>query len=304
MTNVASLSSTNGQGSVRPAAKGVSAGEHDLTQQQMYHNRALWHAANPGEECDKYHLTNPDCLQYLGPARDQLIKEALKLAFDGSDKATKAYVEAHKERAWMVEAAVKAKHQIEEQSEEEVKAYCDKHPRQKVFLNAAKHVFKPKPSQLPERKKVDDATAPAVNSTRQPIEDEVPRRSSPSSFSSATSEASTDSASSISDTLVSAAGSLAVTFYDIAGQLLGNCQIPLNVPAFATLNVMSKARRFDPRDLINSIETLAKNMQEAATITPTVQGKSSLIRTSTLSVPVSETGGCLSQADVGDSSYV
>lgn len=75
-----------------------------------------------------------------------------------------------------------------------------------------------------------------------------------------------DSANSVetaaSEPAPSALGSLSATFLDITGRILAVKTNPVNVPAHININVTSRARRYDPRNLVLDIEALANMMQE------------------------------------------
>ena len=107
------------------------------------HNRALWYAAHP-EKCDKYYADHPDEKQYLGPAKLQLIKEAIRLAKGGDLEETKRYRDDHKERTWIVDGVMEAKKMVEEGTPKDIEAYCVASPRNKIFIEAAKANFAPK----------------------------------------------------------------------------------------------------------------------------------------------------------------
>ncbi|KAK3706027.1 hypothetical protein LTR37_013021 [Vermiconidia calcicola] len=217
------------------AANGTGMAKQSPWAVQAYRNLALGYAARPGEECDLYHAKHPDRLKYLAPARTQLIKEAIVLVKKGDAQDIKTYLETHKDRNWMVDAAIKAKDQVENESEEEIETYCINHPEQTDFFSAAVAVF--------DRKMAED--------TRPASTDSTPETSG--------SDASMETTA--STPVLSTLGNLAATFYDIAGKFLDIHHFPVNVPAQVTLNVTSRERHFDPRTLIDAIEALAKSMQ-------------------------------------------
>jgi hypothetical protein len=133
--------------------KSTTASSHSPLQQEIYRNQALWHAAHPGPETNAHYTMYPDRVEFLGRARDQLVREAIQLADAGDEFNTRVYLETHKERKWMVDAAVKAKEQIEEgHSEEQLAGYMEMYPRQRAFLQYARKIWKPKPKPAPKSK--------------------------------------------------------------------------------------------------------------------------------------------------------
>ena len=219
----------------QPSVPSPTAPAHDHVHAQMYFNRALWYAAHPGETCDKYHQTYPDRLQYLGPARDQLIKEAVTLAKNGDEKDTTEYLAGHPERKWMVKIAAMMKALVQKGSQEDIEAHCTAEPRARAFLPAAKVVFTPEQAP-PLRRDSSESARDGSNS----------------------SESSGETA--VSAPLPTSKGTLAASFYDIAGQFLGHREIGVDAPVHATMNITSRARRYDPRELIKGIEALAQRM--------------------------------------------
>ena len=280
-----------------PRSEASGAAIHDHVKAQVYKYRALMYAATPGEECDEYHRLHPDRLQYLGPARVQLIREAIALAKKSSDAETVAYLKTHPERKGMIEAAAKAKSQVEDDNEDLIEAYCVAFPKHRDFLHAAKAHFTPKtkPSADDTRMKTvsedkslsrakengsleqqtvsqaKQTTSLADQQTTSQVEQQTAsqveqaaaalvQQSSPAAADSSDS----DKKSSV-DTAISAPaqpnqGTLAATFFDIAGAFLGIHQVGIQAPVQVTMNITSRVRRFDPRELIHSIEALAQSM--------------------------------------------
>ena len=233
---------------------------HDPDRTQVYHDRALWYASHPGEECDRYHEKFPDRLQYLQSARNHLIKEATELVSSGVEREISVYVEAHPERDWMVEAAEKAKSLVDDNSEDEIEAYCAIHPRQGAFVRAARADFR----QIGNASGSEDVNAadPTPNGHIQQTTTINGHSSSttatPANSSGSSGEGSVETT--ISAPLPSRIGTLAATFFDITGEFLGIHQIPISVPVQASMIVNARARRFDPRELINCIEAMAQSM--------------------------------------------
>lgn len=207
---------------------------HDPVRAQVYFNRALWYAANPGQECDEYHKKNPDRLHYLGRARDELIKEAFHLINKNDTKDISEYIKAHADREWILELARKARSLVEGGTEDEIKAGCVTNPRLKLFILAAKVWFTPR----------------------------VPALTRASSVSTVTESDNSESsvATSASAQKPTSRGTLAAAFYDIGGRFLNILQLDIQAPVHATLNITSRASCYDPRDLILNIKALAQNM--------------------------------------------
>lgn len=229
---------------------GPTIAVHDPRLAEMYRNLALWHAANPGEDCDNYHEKYPDRLQYLGPARDKLIKEAIGLAKRGDEYEIAEEVKHHPERSWMVDAAKKAKSQVEQDSDEQIKEYCATHPRQMPFVRAATAVF----TRHSGRQMRQIQLSPLCTISAKTTSDATTDSSSRSSDTDDTAETAASSPHR------SGLGSLVAVFFDVAGRFLGNHCVRVNGPVQATINVTSRAQRFDPRDLIGAIESLAQSM--------------------------------------------
>lgn len=221
---------------------------HDHIAAQSYHNLALWHAAHPGKECDAYHDKYPDRRRYFATARDQLVRETITLAKNGDDQDTSQYLRTHKPRRWMVEAAAKAKWQVENATQEEIDAFCNDHPHHWLFVHAAKAVF------LPQKQ-----SAEGVQDQDVPMRDD--RRSS--SDTMAGSESSGGSfATNISAPISAALGKITAAFYDVAGTLLGTHKVDVCAPCNVEIKFDSATARYDPRQLIHGIEALAQKMVE------------------------------------------
>ncbi len=200
---------------------------------------ALRWAAEPGKACDEYCTNNPNVGALLGKARDQLIREVLQLAAKGDSAASRQYVVAHPQREWMVKAAAKAKHQVEEETEEAIDEYCKANRYQPVFLRFAKKIFTPR------------------STVSKPCDE------SPASVNSSSSDYSAGTTVSEPDTMTRFAGWITATFLDVVGNYLGNRRIGVDAPVNIAVTVTSKARRFDSRELIDEMENLAANIKFA-----------------------------------------
>ena len=218
-----------------------------------YHERALKYAARPDEECDKYHERFPDCLRHLGPARYQLTKEATALAKNGNDRETSQYIDAHQERKWMVEAAVKAKSQVENNTEDEIEAFCTANPRHRDYIYAAKAVFTPKKAASLEGAEFKQVVPARFSETTK-----TDKQQHSESTNSSSDDGSVDTV--ISASIPGTDGTVAVTFLDITGELLGVHQSNIRAPVHAVMSITSRTRRFDPRELIRSIDAMAQRM--------------------------------------------
>ena len=104
----------------------------------MKQNVARWHACNPGPTCDKYYAKHPEDLKYLSDARTEIIHECVQLALDGDARKVRGYVEGHKEREWMINAAIAAV-KFTRQGEG-LDEYYKSYPREQVFLQAAREM--------------------------------------------------------------------------------------------------------------------------------------------------------------------
>ena len=236
---------------------------HDFYQAGKCLNKALWYAAFPGEQCDTYYSAHPDEKQYLGKAKRQLVWDAINLAKKSDPSETKDYLDLHKERTWIVEGLMKAKRMVKEDTEEDIQAFLAAYPNHKVLFDAASVNWGTKTPDEAVETAPNAQVVPVVEQTVQPQATEhttmAPQRASfDSNTSSSNSEDSVDT--SISGTVSAAIGKLTATFYDIAGEHLGIRQFNVQAPVYANLSITSRARRFDPRDLIEGIEALAQNM--------------------------------------------
>ncbi|KAK3686346.1 hypothetical protein LTR37_019936 [Vermiconidia calcicola] len=232
--------------------KSTTTTSQDRARAEIYRTKALWYAATPGEECDLYHEKFPDRKQYLGPARQKLIKEVIALAKSGDQRDIQGYLKLHYERKWMFEAALKAKQQVESDSEEAIEAYYSTHSDQADFFSAAVDVF--------DRKMTEDTRPASADSTLETSGSDASMETSPKTSPETSMEIGMETTA--STPVLSTLGTLAATFYDIAGKFLDIQHFPVNVPAQVTLNVTSRERQFDPRTLIDAIEALAESMQD------------------------------------------
>ena len=271
-------------------AKVASKSSDDPFQAEIYRNQALWYAANPGPGCNDHYTKYKDRAHYLGEARDFLVKEALTLIYRNNERATQVYVETHPERKWMVEAAAKAKEQIENgDSKEELERYCLAHRPHTNFLKFAKNIFSAKPKPEPKLKEEEKkggacqspsqsappqcATETAVRESREEPTTQPAKTSSVepavrASSKEPTPELSPSSSARTGDSFASAemtpltpaqaTGTLTTTFYDVDGGLLGTHTAVLAVPAQIAMSVTSMARHFDPRGLKQEVDKMAK----------------------------------------------
>lgn len=225
----------------KPLTTAVPAVEN-WVQAQKCRNLARWHAANGGEESERYHEKYPDRLHYLEEARIELVKETIALVKEGDEKEIAAELKAHPERKWMFESARKAKKEVEEGDLNDI----DADPSFAPFVRAAQAVFTPKKSHIPAK------------ASKSSSED--------STNSSANASGSSDTEDS-AQTVASAPpppgpGSLIATFFDVAGRLLGSHHTSLSAPVKATMSFSSRATHFDPHQLIHAIDTLAQSMMD------------------------------------------
>jgi len=88
-------------------------------------------------------VDDPDVKPFIGAARDRLIKEAIGLARDADEVDIAVYAGTHPERRWMVQAASKAKAQVEDEPDEQILHYCKMHIRHMTFVRAALSTFAP-----------------------------------------------------------------------------------------------------------------------------------------------------------------
>lgn len=254
-------------GAPAPAVDPSSNTPHGSYRAQMYRNMALWWAAHPGEECEAYYRNHPDRVRYLGPARDQLIKEAMSLAKNHNERDTSHYLELHKDRAWIVQSAKLAKSQVEDEDEDEIEAYCLVHTRHKCFIKAAKAIFLPKTRAMPVR--VELTTTPAESPKIQRTDSvfagacNTPRPTRKLGESSSSSSSDDEASIKTADTTPSPAkklGVLTATFFDIAGACLGIQKYATAAPVRASVSFTSNKAGFNPLQLVQNIEALAQSM--------------------------------------------
>ncbi|KAK5127506.1 hypothetical protein LTR85_006845 [Meristemomyces frigidus] len=151
---------------------------HSAIEKQRFEALADWYAANPGAECDIYHDEFPDRKQYLRPAWKGLLRLAFKHASDPYGRDTETYLSTHKDRRWILEAAMKAKDFVENRTEAEMDAYYAAHLDAIDFCNAARTYFTPKPAAHTE----PAVSGPAVHpehATEMRIEQPRPANSGP-----------------------------------------------------------------------------------------------------------------------------
>ena len=92
----------------------------------------------------------------------------MELVKKGDESEIKVYLETHKERKWMLDAASKTKEQIEnDHSADEIARYAASHPRQKAFMQCAQagNMFSTKPK---AKAAITTAPAPAPQVARTP----------------------------------------------------------------------------------------------------------------------------------------
>lgn len=227
-------------------APGVEPSPHTASDIHVYEAQALYYAAKPGDESDDYYTKYPDRKQYFGKARDLLIKHAFALVEAGDDHDVSDYVRTHPERAWILNAAKRAKQQVKEDNEDTIRQYCIANPNHKAILRAAQCIY---------------STKPRANTANVPANELEEYRSPPPLVSCASSDSSDSSSASSSKTNTSAAGTIAATFYDLAGTFLGIHQTRVALPVHVTMNLTSRTHKYDPRSLITAVDLLADRMQ-------------------------------------------
>ena len=119
-----------------PKAPGGSSTSLQFYQNEGYKLRALWYAANPGKETDEHYKKYPDRMPYLVMARNLIAKETASLAEDLNERDAQEYIRTHKERAWMMDVAVKVKHDVEHGTAQ-VQDHYTLHPEHKDFCLVA-----------------------------------------------------------------------------------------------------------------------------------------------------------------------
>ena len=227
----------------------------DSYQADRYRIEALHHVAHPGEECEKHYTKYPDRRPYFGQARDQLVREVTGFVKLDNDAKTADYLNRHADRKWMLDAAKKAREQVENDSEAEIEAYCAANPMQPTFLRAARAVFTPSPANL-----MDDAV-PSTNDELVTTASATPSPRAAAVDSSSTETSDTEaSAETDITTPPSRLGTLAATFFSAAGAFLGIHHVGVNAPVQATMTVTTRREGYDPRELIGSIDALAQSM--------------------------------------------
>lgn len=110
----------------------------------VYYNKALWHAANPGLECDVYHERFPERKSHLEWAVKFLIQEIILLVRNGDSRDLVIYIETHPDRKWMLDAAKQAKELVENSTKGEIQTYCEENPTQEGFIKFAESHFAPR----------------------------------------------------------------------------------------------------------------------------------------------------------------
>ena len=105
---------------------------------------AQYYVANPGPECDEYLESHPDRACYMKGAWNKLLTEAFLHARDPLGRDTEVYIETHKDREWLLQAAVKAKDLVENHSTAKADAYYAAQFELERFRKPAEFYFKPK----------------------------------------------------------------------------------------------------------------------------------------------------------------
>lgn len=126
-----------------PARSTPAQAATDFFQVQICQSRALGFVASPGPACNEYYQTHPEELEYFRAARDRLIKEVIELARAGSDEDRARYLQTHRERRWMVDAAEAAKLAVEAGTDAAAEQFLAANSRHKLFLEAAQAVLEP-----------------------------------------------------------------------------------------------------------------------------------------------------------------
>ena len=119
------------------------------------------YVANPGQECNEYLSSYPDRVHYMKGAWNRLLKEAFLHARDPFGRRAEVYIETHKDREWLLQAAVKAKDLVENESTASADAHYAAHPELEKFRKPAEFYFKPKQSNS-GAKVATGTAAPAV----------------------------------------------------------------------------------------------------------------------------------------------
>lgn len=256
----------------RPSAVDVQA-THTLQQAELYHYQALGWAAKPGAECDAFYRKFPDRIQYLRPARERLVKEATELIAKADERSIREYIETHKDRQWMIDAARKARTQLENDTEEDIKAYCSANTKQRFFVEAARAALPsekarasvdsgrsvkcPAATQAPAAEKTSSVTqtpaaAKASADAKVPAASRVTEQQPPSSQQQKGSQGTK---------MATALGMLTASLYDIAGTFLGIHQFKIDAPIQAKMDVTAQSEGFGPQQLIEGLEALANAMK-------------------------------------------
>ena len=100
----------------------------------VYRCQALWYAARPGQESDLYHDRFPERKPFLDEAIEKLVKETVGLIKKDDGRDIVIYIETHRERAWMIDLARKARVVVEYSTQDEVERYCQDHPEEEAFV--------------------------------------------------------------------------------------------------------------------------------------------------------------------------
>ena len=107
----------------------------------VYRCQALWYAARPGQESDLYHDRFPERKPFLDEAIEKLVKETVGLIKKDDGRDIVIYIETHRERAWMIDLAKKARVVVEYSTQDEVERYCQDHPEEEAFVVFATSQF-------------------------------------------------------------------------------------------------------------------------------------------------------------------
>ena len=196
---------------------------------------AEWYATQSQDKQDEYYASKPNDRGYLLTAREKLVEECIQLAKRNSESERKGYVGMHKERQWMVDAAIAAKKLVESGDQEAIAKHFADHVDQQHFLERAKTIWGPKPTNgsddaSQEAKSVESDDKPAVDETppsHASQQDSLERstvavESQPSDVVAATplqSDTNPADTNPPNANLLAATGSVTTRFFDGIGQL-------------------------------------------------------------------------------------
>lgn len=257
---------------------------------ESFRIRALWYAANPGEETDKFHQEHPERVEFLERAIKELALKAIKLIKSNDDRETAMYIQDHPERTWMVEMARKATALVSRGTEQDIEANCNQHPRLVDFIDAARLHFKAVGRQdsliadsamwitaaAPERDAEDASPVNPVQvsevvstiheepmlPTSAPEIGKVKGTAHPTPITERNVDVQTSSPL-LAQPFVAEPelkGTLNAQLYSSSADLVGVHQMKVQVPVHATVTVYSRSASYNPSDLIAEIEAFAKSM--------------------------------------------